>query len=407
MLEHTTITEYNKELVKTINELRNRIDYLERIEKLNFSTGTWASRPAAPLTNELLFATDYGQLNYFDGSNWNPVQYVSPNYVINGNFSVAQRGTSFVNPAPATITYTLDRWFAYWDGTGWAITVSQQAFTPWTLGASGGNPDDPAFYLRFAQTTAGSGTTSTSGIAQRIEDVRTLAGQTVTLSFWAKADTNRVVGCFLQQNFGTGSTSPIVNTTIQNNNLTTAWQKFNYTIQLGSTSGKNVVGNSFLAVIFQPPFNTANQTIEIAQVQLEYGPIATPFRSRTFAEELRLCLRYYEKSFGYGVVPADNAGGFSGGQATKVLPTAIAGTFYLQDVKYAVPKRAGAPLVTIYNPAATGNGFVHNFTRANAATANSLTANGSSGFTVQVTAFPAGWVASDVGAFHWTAESEI
>jgi hypothetical protein len=44
-------------------------------------------------------------------------------------------------------------------------------------------------------------------------------------------------------------------------------------------------------------------TFEIAQVQLEPGPVATPFEQRPIGTELALCQRYYEKSYEIGTSP--------------------------------------------------------------------------------------------------------
>jgi len=52
-----------------------------------------------------------------------------------------------------------------------------------------------------SQTTAG----HFCATSQKIEDVRTFAGQTVTYSFWAKASTGTPnIGVAMQQNFGSG-----------------------------------------------------------------------------------------------------------------------------------------------------------------------------------------------------------
>ena len=41
-------------------------------------------------------------------------------------------------------------------------------------------------------------------------------------------------------------------------------------------------------------YNTNGATIEITGVQLEVGPVATPFENRTYADELTRCERYYQ-----------------------------------------------------------------------------------------------------------------
>tara|TARA_R110000868_G_scaffold236493_2_gene490517 strand:+ start:2498 stop:3619 length:1122 start_codon:yes stop_codon:yes gene_type:complete len=210
------------------------------------------------------------------------------NRIINGNFDIWQRGTSF---SPTDNTYTADRWAIVFDGTGATRTISRQGFS---LGQTD-VPREPEYFVRFAQSVAGSGSTR-NRIDQRIEDVRTLAGQQVTISFWAKAAASTTMpSVVLQQYFGTGgSPSANVDTTAGISlALTTSWQKFSYSVSLPSISGKTLGtdGIDSLVVLFNMPLN-ATFTIDIAQVQLEPGPVATPFEQRPIGTELSLCQRY-------------------------------------------------------------------------------------------------------------------
>ena len=51
-------------------------------------------------------------------------------------------------------------------------------------------------------------------------------------------------------------------------------------------------------------YDTNNANFELTGVQLELGPVATPFEIKTFADELRRCQRYFFKLGGY--YPADS-----------------------------------------------------------------------------------------------------
>jgi hypothetical protein len=332
--------------------------------------------------------------------------YVSPNFITNGNMSASQRtgGTtgSIVNPTASTNVYTLDRWMFRSDGSGYAITISQRATPANEIGvASNGLVSDTAFNLRLAQTTAGSSATQTS-IEQRIEDVRTLAGQKVTLSFWAKADTSRTLTSKFIQNFGSGGTSTITGTA-QNNSLTTSWQRFSHTVTLGDMSSKTIGAGSFLAVQFGSPLNTANQTIDITNVQLELGPIATPFRAESFDETLKKCLRYYQKSFAYSVVPATS---LATSQYLATLPAVLA-TFHYVTVPYVCPMRSSTPTLTIFNTAVANN-QVRNYTRANDSASVVATSQITTEMNFQVKmGTNTGWAAGDLIAFNWTADAEL
>jgi hypothetical protein len=181
------------------------------------------------------------------------------NAIINGGFDIWQRGTT----ATATSnSYTsADRWVNTFDGSSSATTISRQSFIPGNT-ISGYEPE---YFLRYAQTSAGSGG-SFRTICQRIENVRTFAGQTVTLSFWAKADSNRTLDTRIRQNFGSGG-SANVDTNGSSINLTTSWSRYFTTITLPSISGKTIGTGNMLEVLLFLPINTT-QTIDIWGVQL-------------------------------------------------------------------------------------------------------------------------------------------
>ena len=215
------------------------------------------------------------------------------NLIINGAMQVAQRGTSFTS----TSGYTLDRWRVETGASG-AVAVTQEAFT---LGQTD-VPDEPKNYMRVTLT----GLPTDPKIIQHVEGVRTLAGQTCTLSFWAKADSAKTIseGGFFTQNFGSGGSSN-VNTNIGAWSVTTSWQKITITTTLPSISGKTIGGGDKLEVRLDPN-NGENVVLDIANVQLEVGDTATPFEHRSYGQELALCQRYFQP-FGAGAVGAEEA----------------------------------------------------------------------------------------------------
>lgn len=215
------------------------------------------------------------------------------NKIINGDFRVWQRGTTYSNPKGV---YTADRFQYNYDGTG-NLTLSQQTFTPGTAPVAG---YEGQFFLRVNQTTAGSGGTF-NVLQQPIEDVRTFAGQTVTVSFWAKADAARTVNVSLVQTFGTGG-SGSVGSGYVDVSVTTSWVRYFVTIAIPSISGKTIgTGDPALRLFFDNPKN-ATFTVDYWGVQVEAGSVATAFQTATgtIQGELAACRYYYRRTTGDG-----------------------------------------------------------------------------------------------------------
>lgn len=258
------------------------------------------------------------------------------NFIINGNFDIWQRNTTFP-VATAGENYTADRWLANIGTTGNNSTISRQAF------AAGQDiiPNEPAFWLRYAVTAFVGGTPS---LEQRIEGVRTLSGKQMTLSFWAKADAARTVSGAFFQAFGSGiAPSATVQTAIGAFNLTNTWKKFTATVTLPSINGKTIGsnGDDCLQLVFALPSGICS--IDLAQVQIEAGPSATAFELLPPQQVLALCQRYYEKTFTQGVFP-----GAVDFKNQVHHDFGVFGTSNGIDCRFKVTKRA-APTVTIYS----------------------------------------------------------
>jgi hypothetical protein len=219
------------------------------------------------------------------------------NAIINGNFDHWQRGTSFTNSE-----YGADRWFNNRLGT--THTVTRQAFT---LGQTDVPGEPTYFYRAVVSSVAGAG--NYSFLIQFIEDVRTFAGQQVTISFWAKADATKNIAVELVQGFGSGGSPSAAVNSIGTTKVSigTTFQKVTVTATVPSISGKTLGTNTnsslglFIWFDAGSNFNSRTDslgqqsgTFEIAQVQLEPGPVATPFERRPIGTELALCQRYYD-----------------------------------------------------------------------------------------------------------------
>lgn len=265
-------------------------------------------------------------------------QVAGKNAVINGAFDFWQRGTSFT--VNNNIIYTADRWILLSTNTGGNVVASQQAFTPGSAPVSG---YEGSFFLR---NTATSPTGASFNVWQhKIEDVRTLAGQTVTLSFWAKADSSRTILSQFFQNFGSGGSTEIYTGTSYPYSLSTSWQRLTTTLTLPSLSGKTVGSGSSLRLEFVLPINVSS-IVDIWGVQLELGSSATAFSrsAGTIQGELAACQRYYYKSseLQYSPGTATYTGVVRAGSNS-------AGTRWLGSFTLPVTMRS-APSAIIYNP---------------------------------------------------------
>ena len=214
----------------------------------------------------------------------------SRNRIINGSFDVWQRGATGGNTAGS---FNADRWLIDFNGTGATRAITRQTFT---LGsAPSGNP---RYYLKYNQSVAGSSGTY-NNIIQRVEDVRTFAGETITFSLWAKCASGTVTlpNPDFGQIYGTGGSPSSANYgsfTGGSVVVTTSWARFTFTANIPSISGKTIGTNenSYLALFINLPLNTTFN-IDFWGLQLEAGSVATPFEFEPFETTLRKCQRYY------------------------------------------------------------------------------------------------------------------
>jgi hypothetical protein len=254
--------------------------------KVNYATGDVLS---ATNMNDLS-----GTVNLLEGT-----QYAAgKNAFINGDFNINQRGFTTTTVSG---TYGFDRFLlTAVDGT---VTYSAQTFTPGAAPVAGYEGKNFAQIVTTGQTL----TTASAALNQRIESVRTLAGQTATLSFWIKANSGTPnVNVNFAQNFGTGgSPSATVNLAGTAQVISTSWARYSFTVAIPSISGKTIgTSGDFLGCgIFvssgsaaqTPTVGIQTNTFQIWGVQLEAGSTASAFQTATGTEqgELAACQRYY------------------------------------------------------------------------------------------------------------------
>jgi hypothetical protein len=274
----------------------------------------------------------------------NPLMF--RNRIINGNFDVWQRGTSF--SSPATAAYMADRWKIEFDGTAATRTISRQTFATGQTSV----PGNPKYFLQMAQTVAGSGGTYFNPIVQAIESVLTFAGQVVTVSFWAQATVGTpTITVVVGQIFGTvGSPSSTVYTNTPTYTLSANWQQYTWTVAVPSISGKTLGtnGDDYLGIFIRTQPNLVH-TVNFASVQVEKGSVATPFEVRPFATELALCQRYYQKSYSIATAPGTAT---ETGNWAYYLPIAVGSTAnWIQSGPALQVSMRSAPAIVLYNSA--------------------------------------------------------
>ena len=267
------------------------------------------------------------------------------NALINGGMDIAQRGTSFTStttPANSDDTFLLDRWLLLSDGND-IVDVTQQS-----AGGVSGNEN----YIRLDVETAA----KKFGICQVIENknCKGMIGGTVSLSFEAKvtnatklsdiraavlawASTADTVTSDLVATWEAEDTiiTPAANWTAENVaanlGVTTSWVKYTISgISIDTASAANIA-----VFIYQNNVatnDTAGIFLEITNVQLEAGSVATDFEYRQFGDELAKCRRYYERltagaaytAFGSGVVEsATDAAIHISYNSKRVAPTFV------------------------------------------------------------------------------------
>ena len=215
--------------------------------------------------------------------------FAGRNRIINGDFAIWQRGTSF-SPGANLQVYTADRFF-----------MNRNGVSEWTVSRQGTNEQYSCRVQRNASTTS----TQAMRVRQVLESANCggIVGETVTFSCEIKVGANfsaasGYVTLTIAQGSGndetgtkmaTGFTGVV--TTSSNTVPTTSWAKYSV------TSG--VIGSTIsqLGVLIEAtPVGTAgaNDWYEVRNIQLEVGATATEFEVRSVGNTLDLCKRYYQ-----------------------------------------------------------------------------------------------------------------
>ena len=281
------------------------------------------------------------ELTYITGQGWiitdtgnitaAPTAYGFRNLIINGDMKIAQRGTSGALTSSAAYL-SVDRWATLQTGTANGVLTQ----------VSTGTPTGFQYAVKLGRNS-GATTTGNLVIQQALETVNCipLQGQSVTLSFYAKAGANYSGGAFIAQlvtGTGTDQTASTIGSWTGNVyvvdtgvTLTTSWTRYIITGSISSTATQIGVA------LFWSPSGTAgaDDNAYITGVQLEPGSSATPFEIRPFQSELALCQRYYQTSYDIGTAPGTNItstglGLIYSGEVNPTTGTYVPGTVTLK-----------------------------------------------------------------------------
>ena len=221
------------------------------------------------------------------------------NKLINGDFTINQRAFTTTSTSG---TYGFDRWVMQKGGTDGTCTYTPQTFTAGTAPVAGYEATN---FARLV-TAAGTATNVFAFLGQRIEDVRTYANQTITVSFWAKAASGTPkIAVDVEQYFGSGGSTQ-VNTPAGAVTISTSWARYSVTVAVPTISGTTIGAGNYTGILLWvsagSTFNTRassigiqNNTFDVWGVQSEIGSTLTAFQTATgtLQGELAACQRYY------------------------------------------------------------------------------------------------------------------
>jgi hypothetical protein len=316
--------------------------------KGDMEIGTAASTKAvrtAPANGSTLIA-DSSQ-----ASGWGSATSVAArkNAIINGDFNVWQRGTSFA--AAGNGAYSADRWLYGFSGA-MVHTLSRSTDVPTV--AEAGRLFNYSLLVDCTTADASIAAGDYTFMDHRVEGYNwlPLAQRIVTLSFWVKG-TKTGIYCVGLVNSG-ANRSCVKEYTI---NTTATWEKktltfpvspsagtWDYTTGLGiavrfaiatgstyqTTADAYQTGNFFATSNQVNATDSTSNDFRLCGVQLEAGSVATELEQRTFPEELALCQRYHWE---WQASAASNLVGF--GQAYSATTSQV-GLFFPVEMR-AIP----------------------------------------------------------------------
>ena len=236
------------------------------------------------------------------------------NIVINGAMQVAQRSASVTGIGASAGYFTLDRW-----------KITQLSAGRLTMTQTADGPSGFANCLKLDCTTADASIAAGENLVlqhklegQDLQQLKkgTSDAEQITVSFYVKANAAFNFGVELFDNDNTRQITKLFATT-------TGWVKhsitfpadttgafdddnalsldLNFWLHAGSTYASGTLNtaawasntNANRAAGIGSFYSSTDNNFFITGIQMEVGPVATPFEHRSYGQELALCQRYY------------------------------------------------------------------------------------------------------------------
>jgi hypothetical protein len=349
------------------------------------------------------------------------------NIIINGDMSIAQRGTSFADSS----TYNLDR-FNFAKNNDGAVTITQDTDVPSGQGFSKS--------LKVDVTTADTsiGASQYAIFNQRIEAQNlqylkygTANAETLTLSFWVKSNKtgtycvslikidNTRYDYVAEYSISSASTWEKKTITIApDSNIKAAGgaidnnNDIGFYLQFALADGSSRQGTNETWNTSTPATSTSNQVNfldstanewYVTGVQLEAGQTASEFEFLPFDINYQRCKRYYQKTYDYSTAPGtgiENGWSWYGTDYN----VSVTSTFQSQGIKFETQMRS-SPSLTLYD--GQGNSGKCTRYRVGAGPSHNNSSSADLITTTNFRHFGQGTAATGNIAFHYEASAEL
>ena len=227
-----------------------------------------------------------------------PAGFGFRNLIINGDFRIAQRGTSFVSGANNDDTYNLDRWTILSDGND-VVDITQSTDAPtgglYSIGLDVETANKKFGIVQFVEQQNIVGVQNKNvwlSFKARTTGSSISNVKAVVLAWTGTADT---VTSDVVSSWGADGVTPTwaTNWTAENTpsnlGVTNSWAEYRVQALCDASNIRNLA----VFIWCDDTSTTLGDFLYVTDVQLEINEVATNFERRPIQTELQLCQRYY------------------------------------------------------------------------------------------------------------------